>query len=231
MVQTRTNKKIIRCFRWSAFAPSQLSLNFTSSLEVAAVLSLACILSPPSTYSILSFVYSSMALKRKFSADFEDSDAGAVGRPNECRELPKLVFTSSTLVQTPKQPRLLVPFPNSQLESDVNMSDVSAMDLAPLSIPTQMFHSRLSSNASTTSYGSLDSPHSSRKLTIGFRSHCAETLLPQRCTLHSTSTPMTRSRIKCLSTQVTTLTAQLNQARNPLASFNPREPHSLIMGR
>ncbi|KAJ3487687.1 hypothetical protein NLI96_g3367 [Meripilus lineatus] len=72
-----------------------------------------------------------------------------------------MVSASSTAIQTPKQPRLFVPFPNSaELESDVNMSDAPSMELT-LSIPPPMFHSRLSSTASSSSYTSFDSPRSS----------------------------------------------------------------------
>lgn len=108
---------------------------------------------------------SPMALKRKFSADFEEVDANTVCVSiYTCRAFPNMVSASSTAIQTPKQPRLFVPFPNSaELESDVNMSDAPSMELT-LSIPPPMFHSRLSSTASSSSYTSFDSPRSSRTL-------------------------------------------------------------------
>ncbi|RPD78505.1 hypothetical protein L226DRAFT_598099 [Lentinus tigrinus ALCF2SS1-7] len=79
-----------------------------------------------------------MALKRKFSAEFDD------------------------VAPTNGKQAKLVPFPNSShLDSDVAMSDASMSDLEPLSIPAHPFHIRLPSNASYASSASSDSPRNS----------------------------------------------------------------------
>ncbi|KAI8994075.1 hypothetical protein BD414DRAFT_513687 [Trametes punicea] len=78
-----------------------------------------------------------MALKRKFEAELDDA-----------------VYANG------KQPKL-VPFPQSDLDSDVPMSDASMSDLEPLLIPTRPFHSRLSSDASYASSATSDSPRNS----------------------------------------------------------------------
>ncbi|CAL1708156.1 unnamed protein product [Somion occarium] len=79
-----------------------------------------------------------MALKRKLSFDFEDDVA----------------------YSTAKQPKLF-PFPKTDLDSDVAMSEDAVPELPPLSIPTQSFHTRLHSNASSTSSAYSDSPRNS----------------------------------------------------------------------
>ncbi|KAK7685289.1 hypothetical protein QCA50_011652 [Cerrena zonata] len=80
-----------------------------------------------------------MALKRKLSLDFEDDVAYSASKQQK-----------------------LVPFPSStELDSDVDMSDDSMSALPPLSIPTQTFHTRLISNASTASSAYSDSPRNS----------------------------------------------------------------------
>ncbi|KAL4252630.1 hypothetical protein ABKN59_005299 [Abortiporus biennis] len=79
-----------------------------------------------------------MALKRKLEADVDET-----------------VFTS-----TAKQPKLF-PFPNTEVDDDIAMSDDTLSELPPLSIPTQLFHQRLSSTASTVSSISSDSPRNS----------------------------------------------------------------------
>ncbi|GBE81059.1 hypothetical protein SCP_0307830 [Sparassis crispa] len=57
-----------------------------------------------------------------------------------------------------KQPRL-IPFPNTEMDTDVVMSDGSISDLEPLYLPV---HSRLPSNASCSSLSSAsDSPQDS----------------------------------------------------------------------
>ncbi|PSR73884.1 hypothetical protein PHLCEN_2v10304 [Hermanssonia centrifuga] len=87
-----------------------------------------------------------MSMKRKLSLDFDDAvEYSMAKRPNR------------------------IPFPNSELDTDVAMSDSSsdAGLLTPLSIPDYPFHTRLHSNASTISEGSSleNSPASSREST------------------------------------------------------------------
>jgi len=79
-----------------------------------------------------------MAVKRKM--DFEDE---AVDMPMNM-----------------KQPKL-VAFPNTELDTDVAMSDASVYQLEPLFIPMQPFHTRLPSNASYSSSTASDSPRDS----------------------------------------------------------------------
>ncbi|KAI0779993.1 hypothetical protein C8Q74DRAFT_732331 [Fomes fomentarius] len=76
-----------------------------------------------------------MALKRKFSTEFDD------------------------VAPTNGKQQKLIPFPNSDLDSDVAMSDAS--DLEPLSIPSHPFHIRLPSDASYASSTCSDSPRNS----------------------------------------------------------------------
>ncbi|KZT72158.1 hypothetical protein DAEQUDRAFT_763271 [Daedalea quercina L-15889] len=76
-----------------------------------------------------------MALKRKM--DFDD----------EVAEVPMRA----------KQQKL-VPFPNSQPDNDVAMTDASVYQLEPLFIPIQPFHIRLPSDASYSSSTAGDSP-------------------------------------------------------------------------
>ncbi|KAI0744996.1 hypothetical protein C8Q76DRAFT_702076 [Earliella scabrosa] len=79
-----------------------------------------------------------MALKRKFSAEFDD------------------------VAPTNGKQQKLIPFPtNSDLDSDVAMSDASMSDLEPLTIPTHPFHIRLPSDASYASSATSDSPRNS----------------------------------------------------------------------
>ncbi|KAL7281065.1 hypothetical protein ACG7TL_004367 [Trametes sanguinea] len=79
-----------------------------------------------------------MAMKRKFDAELDEA----------------------TPMQNGKQ-RKLVPFPQSEVDSDVAMSDASMSDLEPLCIPTHPFHTRLPSNASYASSATSDSPRNS----------------------------------------------------------------------
>ncbi|KAH9851420.1 hypothetical protein C2E23DRAFT_860603 [Lenzites betulinus] len=78
-----------------------------------------------------------MALKRKFDAEFDD--AAPANR---------------------KQSKL-VPFPQTELDSDVAMSDASMSDLETLYIPTHPYHTRLPSNASYASSSASESPRNS----------------------------------------------------------------------
>ncbi|OCH86366.1 hypothetical protein OBBRIDRAFT_243259 [Obba rivulosa] len=73
-----------------------------------------------------------MAIKRKFELECDDARASIT-----------------------KQPRL-VPFPQSKLDADVDMMDAEVLDLKPLIIPPQPFHSRLPSNASSSTPDSPD---------------------------------------------------------------------------
>ncbi|KAI0633853.1 hypothetical protein C8Q77DRAFT_1057037 [Trametes polyzona] len=78
-----------------------------------------------------------MALKRKFDAEFDDAT------PTNWKQAK------------------LVPFPSSDLDSDVAMSEASMSDLEPLCIPTHSFHTRLPSNASYASSSASESPRNS----------------------------------------------------------------------
>ncbi|KAH9894774.1 hypothetical protein C8Q73DRAFT_789971 [Cubamyces lactineus] len=78
-----------------------------------------------------------MAVKRKFDAEFEDA------------------------TPTHGKQRRLVPFPQTEVDTDVAMSDASISDLEPLAIPTHPFHTRLPSNASYASSATSDSPRNS----------------------------------------------------------------------
>ncbi|KZT10602.1 uncharacterized protein LAESUDRAFT_734442 [Laetiporus sulphureus 93-53] len=57
-----------------------------------------------------------------------------------------------------KQPKL-VPFPQTEPDSDVAMMDASDYPLEPLFLSMQQFHTRLPSNASYSSSSAGDSPH------------------------------------------------------------------------
>ena len=100
-----------------------------------------------------------MALKRKFSDEFDD-----VAPIVRHMHIAYSHVTRLTLdVQNGKQQKL-IPFPNSsELDSDVAMSDASISDLEPLTIPAHHFHTRLPSDVSYASSSTSDSPHSSRK--------------------------------------------------------------------
>lgn len=102
---------------------------------------------------------STMAVKRKFSADFDDVAPTVSHSTLACSRVTRL----TSALQNGKQAKL-VPFPNSSdLDSDVAMSDASMPDLEPLAIPAHPYHIRLPSNASYASSASSDSPRNSRK--------------------------------------------------------------------
>lgn len=67
------------------------------------------------------------------------------------------------ITKNAKQPKL-VPFPNTELDTDVAMSDASVYHLEPLFIPIQPFHTRFPSNASSSSSSPSDSARNSRQL-------------------------------------------------------------------
>lgn len=105
---------------------------------------LCCPALPPLVHSPLSNLppflraSSTMAVKRKM--DFDD---GAID-----------------MRMNAKQPKL-VPFPNTELDTDVAMSDASVYHLEPLFIPIQPFHTRFPSNASSSSSSPSDSARNS----------------------------------------------------------------------
>ncbi|KAH9839428.1 uncharacterized protein C8Q71DRAFT_856043 [Rhodofomes roseus] len=76
-----------------------------------------------------------MALKRKM--DFDDETVQAPVRAKQQK---------------------LIPFPNSEPDNDVAMTDASVYQLEPLLIPMQPFHTRLPSDASYSSSTAGDSP-------------------------------------------------------------------------
>lgn len=91
--------------------------------------------------------------------------------------------------QSAKRPNL-IPFPQTEADVDVAMSDSSsdAGLLTPLSIPDYSFHARLPSNASTISSDASslsNSPTSSRKLpsmsSTGTTSHTDQPITPTLC--------------------------------------------------
>ena len=119
---------------------------------------------PPSPFpldavSILHRPLLIMALKRKFSDEFDD--AAPIVR--HIHTAYSRVTRLTLYAQNGKQQKL-IPFPNSSdLDSDVAMSDASISDLEPLTIPSHHFHTRLPSDVSYASSSTSDSPRNSRE--------------------------------------------------------------------
>ncbi len=100
-----------------------------------------------------------MALKRKFSDEFDDTNPIVRHMRNTYSRVTRLTLDT----QNGKQQKL-IPFPHSSdLDSDVAMSDASMSDLEPLTIPAHHFHTRLASDVSYASSSASDSPRNSRK--------------------------------------------------------------------